>query len=432
MPDRSTRSEWLSERTGLTLLALVSATLAMLILLPYLQYILLGIVLAYILMPAQRRLEPAVGSMTAALTLVVVAILAILLPMMYVLAIALREALQVLTAVQEGSIGMADIEQRFEGTAYPIDLGEMYGTYQEPIGTAVQGIATSGIEIVSGLPGLLIGLTVTVFVLFALLRDGDRLVAWIRYVLPIDDDIQRELLADLDQLMWASVVGNVLVAAIQAVALGIGLVVLGVPAVVLLTVATFVLALLPLVGAFGVWVPIAIYLTVTGDVVGAAALVVYGSIVSASDTYLRPALIGRTSAFNSAIIVVGIFGGIVVFGAVGLFVGPVVLGGAKVTLDAFARERARETASKAELEDGDATEDPAVDTEHETGIREDADEGPDAESDGARETPVDTGDETSAETDTATDPSTDADVDRERGRTSGTDGDSAAGSDSDR
>ncbi|WP_440771530.1 AI-2E family transporter [Natronorubrum sp. DTA28] len=436
MTDRSSRPEWLSERTGLTLLALVSAILATLIFLPYLQYILLGVVLAYILMPAQRRLERTVGSMTAALTLVVVAILAILLPMLYVLAVALREALELLTAVQEGSLGMADIERRLEVIGQPDDLIQLFETYQEPIGTAAQGLATSGIELVSGLPGLLIGLTVTVFVLFALLRDGDRLVAWIRHVLPIDDDIQRELLADLDQLMWASVVGNVVVAAIQAVALGIGLAILGVPAVVLLTVMTFVLALLPLIGAFGVWVPVSLYLLAAGDIVGAIALVVYGSIVSASDTYLRPALIGRTSALNSAIIVVGIFGGIVVFGAVGLFVGPVVLGGAKVTLDAFARERAAETGAEPGLEDDEETEDPAVDTEHETGIRTDADEDSNGGGDGARETPVDAGDGSSGETGDesadVTDSSVEAEADLEDDRTVEPDADSTAGTDSDR
>ncbi|ELY45425.1 AI-2E family transporter [Natronorubrum tibetense] len=398
MPDRSSRPEWLSERTGLALLALVSAILATLILLPYLQYVLLGVVLAYILMPAQRRLERTVSSMTAALTLVVVAILAILLPMLYVLAVALREAIELLTAVQDGTLGMADVERRLEVVGQPDDLVELFETYQEPIGTAAQGLATSGIELVSGLPGLLIGLTVTVFVLFALLRDGDRLIVWTRHVLPIDDDIQRELLADLDQLMWASVVGNVIVAAIQAVALGIGLAILGVPAVVLLTVATFVLALLPLIGAFGVWVPVSLYLLVAGDPVGAVALVVYGSIVSASDTYLRPALIGRTSALNSAIIVVGIFGGIVVFGAVGLFVGPVVLGGAKVTLDAFARERAAAAGAEPGLEETEETEDPAVDTEEESGIRTGADDDSDEEGDGARKTPVDTGDESTDRT----------------------------------
>jgi len=57
-----------------------------------------------------------------------------------------------------------------------------------------------------------------------------------------------------------------------------------------------------------------------------AAMTVYGLLVTFSDSYLRPALIGRTSAFNSAIVVVGIFGGLIAFGAVGLFIGPVVLG----------------------------------------------------------------------------------------------------------
>ncbi|APX96379.1 AI-2E family transporter [Natronorubrum daqingense] len=369
MSDRSTPSRWFSERPGLSLLTILSTALAVLIILPYLQYVLLAIVLAYVLMPAQRRLEQYVRSMTAALVLVAVAILVILLPVMYVLAIALREALQLLTAIQEGTLGMADIEQRLEATGYVIDLSDLYETYQEPIGTAAQGLATSGIELVSGLPGLLIGLTVTLFVLFALLRDGDRLVVWIQQVLPIEAEIQEELLTELDRLMWASVVGNVLVAAIQALALGIGLAVLGLPAVVFLTVATFVLALLPLVGAFGVWVPVALYLLVVGDFVGAGALVIYGSIVSASDTYLRPALIGRTSAFNSAIIVVGIFGGIIIFGAVGLFVGPVILGGAKVTLDVFAREQTAELKPPIGPGSDRPAADPAVDTSAQTGVR---------------------------------------------------------------
>lgn len=62
-----------------------------------------------------------------------------------------------------------------------------------------------------------------------------------------------------------------------------------------------------------------------------------------SDTYLRPTIINRSGALNVAVITVGIFGGITVFGVVGLFIGPVVLGGTKVVLDQFARERAEST-----------------------------------------------------------------------------------------
>ncbi|MCU4925567.1 AI-2E family transporter [Halobacteria archaeon AArc-dxtr1] len=340
MSDRHGLSKWLSDSAGLALLAFASAVLAALIVLPYVQYVLLGAVLAYIFAPAQRRLERYVRSGVAALVLVAVAILAIILPTMYLLAVALREALEVVAAVQDGQLSMGDIERQLEAIGYAGDMGDLYDAYQEPISTGIQGLASSALGFIGGLPNILIGLTVTLFVLFGLLRDRRRFLAWVRWVLPVEEELQRELFAEIDQLMWASVVGNVAVAAIQAVLLGIGLYLLGVPAVAFLTVATFVLALLPLVGAFGVWVPVTIYLLIVGRPVAAAMLVVYGSLVSASDTYLRPALIGRTSAFNSAIVVVGIFGGLVVFGAVGLFIGPVVLGGAKVTLDVFAEQRA--------------------------------------------------------------------------------------------
>jgi predicted PurR-regulated permease PerM len=370
MSTRPDLSEWLSDRVGLVALTLVSVFLALLIILPYLQYVLLGVILAYILMPAQRRLECYVRPMTAALALVVVAILAILLPIMYVLAIAIGQALEVATAIQDGTLNVEDFEDRIAEMGYTVDLQDTYSTYQEPIATGLQGLAQPIIEFVSGVPGILIGLTVTLFVLFALLRDGDRLVRWVRYVLPVEDHVQRELLNELDQLMWASVVGNVVVAIIQAVLLGVGLAVLGVPAVVLLTVGAFVAALLPLIGVFAVWMPVSIYLVVVGETVPAAILVAYGLLVSASDTYLRPALIGRTSAFNSAIVVVGIFGGLIVFGAVGLFIGPVVLGGAKITLDLFAREWA---ISQGNPPVGPLpAADPAAETAGSTGITEES------------------------------------------------------------
>ncbi|WP_306059386.1 AI-2E family transporter [Natronococcus wangiae] len=363
-------SERLSDRLGLTVLTAVSVLLAMLIIMPYLQYVLLGVILAYILMPAQRRLENYVRSMTAALVLVVVAVLAILLPVMYVLAVAFGQALEVAMSVQDGSLNVEDIEQRIAETGYTVDLQDTYSTYQEPIATGLQGVATGAIEFVGGVPAILIGITVTVFVLFALLRDGDRLVNWVRYVVPIEDRVQRELLEELDQLMWASVVGNVAVAIIQAILLGVGLAALGVPAVVLLTVGAFVAALLPLIGVFAVWMPISIYLLAVGQPVTGAILVVYGLLVSASDTYLRPALIGRTSAFNSAIIVVGIFGGLVVFGAVGLFIGPVVLGGAKITLDLFAREWS--TSRGEPPAEPEPAADPAAETADDTGITDES------------------------------------------------------------
>ncbi|WP_418285814.1 AI-2E family transporter [Halorubrum sp. DTA46] len=335
---------WLSEDNALTIFAAVATLLAALLIFTYLQYVLFAMVLAYILAPAQQKLEERVSSMTAAIALVVASVLVIFIPLAYILAIAVQQGLQLLTTLREGDFSPEMIQDRLETVGFVIDIELLYATYQEPIGEGLQGVAVSTLTAVSGLPDVLIGLTITVFVLFALLREGERLIAWVRTVVPVDERVQRDLLEELDTLMWASVVGNVAVAGIQAILLGVGLVLVGMPGVVFLIVATFILSLLPLVGAFGVWVPVSGYLFATGRPLAGGLFVGYGLLVSVSDVYLRPALIGRSGTINVAIIVLGIFGGVVLFGAIGLFVGPVVLGGAKVVLDLFARERAESTA----------------------------------------------------------------------------------------
>ena len=288
--------------------------------------------------PVQRRAERYVRPTVAAVVVVVTTLLLVLLPLIYLLTIATRQALGVVSAVRNGELDVESIERLIESAGYSVDLVALYEANQGRVAASLEQVTSAALGLVGSLPGMFIGLTVTLFVLFALLRDGKRFVAWVEWVLPIDQGVLDDLRDGVDRLMWASIVGNVAVAAVQALLLGVGLAIAGLPAVVFLTVATFVLTLLPLVGAFGVWVPAAAYLVGVGRPVAGAAIAVYGLLVTFSDLYLRPALIGRTGAFNSATIVIGIFGGLVVFGAVGLFVGPVVLGGAKLVLDSFARE----------------------------------------------------------------------------------------------
>ncbi|WP_436927937.1 AI-2E family transporter [Halosimplex amylolyticum] len=375
MPDTADPPDWLVERPGLAAFALASALLALAVLLPYLQFVLFGVVLAYILFPVQRRLERFVRPTFAALGVVAATLLLVLIPLVYVVSIAVQQAFGLVTAIREGDLDIETVEGLLETNGYAVDLVALYESNQERIAGAIREVTMGAIDVVGTLPGLFIGVTVTLFVLFALLRDGERLAAWFQWVLPIDDAILDELRKGLDELMWASVVGNVAVAAIQAVMLGAGLFVAGVPAVVFLTVATFVLTLLPLVGAFGVWIPAAAYLVATGRQTAGAAIAVYGLFVTFSDSYLRPALIGQTAAFNSATVVVGIFGGLVVFGAVGLFVGPVVLGGAKLALDCFARASAEGPTvhdAPERTADGPESADAAADTE--TNAADDPDE----------------------------------------------------------
>lgn len=340
MTKQDATADWPSNRVGLSILAVVSGVFAAVIIFTQLSYILLAIILAYVLTPAQERLEQHMSAGTAAFALTLLSVLALFVLVGYIITIAIQQGLALFSSVQAGEFSPGAIQDRIAIIGYVVDVDLLYATYQESIGSGVDRLASGAMIAIGGLPGVFLGLTVTAFVLFVLLRDRERFLNWMLKVIPLSETVQTELMTELDDLMWASVVGNVAVAAIQAVLLGAGLLLVGMPGAVFLTLATFLLCLLPLVGAFGVWVPVSIYLLGVGRPMPALIIVIIGSVVSVSDSYLRPAIINRSGALNVAVITVGIFGGIVVFGVVGLFIGPVVLGGTKLVLDQFAKERA--------------------------------------------------------------------------------------------
>ena len=86
------------------------------------------------------------------------------------------------------------------------------------------------------------------------------------------------------------------------------------------------LSIIPVFGAFMIWVPAAIYLALEGDWTKALILTAWGSIViGLIDNFLYPLLVGERSRMHTVAIFIAIMGGLVAFGAAGLIVGPVVL-----------------------------------------------------------------------------------------------------------
>ncbi|MCA1820154.1 MAG: AI-2E family transporter, partial [Halobacteriales archaeon] len=115
---------------------------------------------------------------------------------------------------------------------------------------------------------------------------------------------------------------------IQGVLGGIGFLVLGVPNAVLWGAVMAILALLPVLGTFMVWVPAAIYLFIQGHVWQGIAMLIWGTFVVMifMDNVVRPRLIGNRADIHPMFVLVGVLGGAAVFGFVGLFLGPLLVG----------------------------------------------------------------------------------------------------------
>lgn len=178
----------------------------------------------------------------------------------------------------------------------------------------------------ASIAGGLLELTLSLFLVFFFYRDGERLAGFVRalvYRLLFErTDHYIELVAGTVRRVVNGVIGT---AAAQAIVAFIGFLIAGVPGAVLLAGFTFMLSLIPM-GPPLVWIPVTIWLFLQESYGMAAFMGVYGfAVISSVDNIVKPYLISRGGNLPLVVVLIGVFGGLIAFGFMGLFLGPVLL-----------------------------------------------------------------------------------------------------------
>jgi len=169
-------------------------------------------------------------------------------------------------------------------------------------------------------------LVIMLFALFYFYRDGKGALQTIRSLIPLTDREANGMFARIGDTIIATVNGSISVALIQAVMAGVMYTILGVPAAVLWSVATFIMALVPVFGTFLIWGPIAAYLALSGSWVKALVLIGWGlTAIGTIDNFLYPYLVGGRLRLHTVPTFFALVGGIGLFGPAGLILGPLVL-----------------------------------------------------------------------------------------------------------
>ncbi len=320
------------------LVALVlAALLSFVILLPFLEYVIAAVIFAYVLHPLHVRLEERIGSQGSALVLMAGALVLVVMPVVYVIRVFVRD----LQAIAAGDVGLdiATVEEQIEAfTGLEVELEAV--DFLTEVGEL---IAATLFNDVTGILAMVleftIGLALLLFLVFYLLRDGRSFVAWLRETIPLPERVTDRLFTRIHRITWGAVIGHAFAALVQAVVAGFGLYLAGIPNVVFWTFVMFLLAFLPIIGAFLVWAPAAVYLILIGETASGVLLGIYGlTVVSMIDYYARPLVIDRQARLNPGIILIGVFGGVYTLGFVGLFVGPIAIGVLAAILETFRLE----------------------------------------------------------------------------------------------
>jgi len=195
------------------------------------------------------------------------------------------------------------------------ELERLFTTVRDRIGPLLRGTAD-----------MLLQTAMTLFFLFFLFRDQQLILDTLRSHLPLSDEETSNFFERSWQMIYSTINGILIVAAVQGFLGGLMFWILGLPGPILWGFVMIVLSTIPMLGAFVIWIPAALYLLILSQWWKAIILLVWGSfVVGLIDNLLYPMLVGRDTRTHTLPVFIAISGGIVVFGASGLILGPLVL-----------------------------------------------------------------------------------------------------------
>ncbi len=211
-------------------------------------------------------------------------------------------------------------------STFDINIAQVRGWLVEGSRALLQWLASMGGKVFLGAVGTVVGFVLMIFMLFFFVRDGAEMVATARELIPMARNYKAKLFDHLASVTRAMVYGTGLTALIQGTLVGIAFLIVGLPSPLVFGVIAALAALLPVGGTALVWIPAAIALAVQGRWGATIFIVIWGSLlVSLVDNVVRPMLVSGRASVGTLTVFIGVLGGISAFGAIGLFLGPVVL-----------------------------------------------------------------------------------------------------------
>jgi predicted PurR-regulated permease PerM len=322
-------------KSFLVLLAIVISIVFMLMIRAFFVALLLAGIFTGLSQPLYRRLLRLLRGRRAAASAatIMIVLLVIVIPLTGFLGVVASQAVQVSQSVTpwiEQQVSQPDALDRllaripfFDRLApYQDQIAAKIGELAGRLGTfLVNNIAAATMGTVS----FLFQLFIMLYAMFFFLTDGARILDRILYYTPLAPKEEERLVERFVSVSRATIKGTLMIGILQGAAAGLGFFVAGIGGSAFWGTVMAVLSIIPGVGAALIWVPGVVYLLTAGKIVAAVGLAVWCAVVVGTmDNLLRPRLVGKDAKMSDLMILLGTLGGILLFGAVGFIIGPII------------------------------------------------------------------------------------------------------------
>jgi predicted PurR-regulated permease PerM len=291
---------------------------------PYLQYILLGLLLAFLCYPVYKRMIPRMNASLSAVLIMIAVLLVVILPSIWLTQSLIAQATTTYESLQASGtrLNSSDIAASINAyTGFVSDdlIANALEDARNTLRTAIPHLLSRAGEI-------LIGLALVFIVMYFALKEGrswiDRLSGWV----PIRKSYKVRLQRDIEGATRALFFGQVLVSVLIGILCGSIFAAFGVSNAIFWGFVMMICAFLPLLGAPMVYVPAGIILAINDRWIAAISIVALCTIiVLVMDNIVRPKIVSRQAEIHPLTVIIGAIGGLYLLGFLGFILGPLIL-----------------------------------------------------------------------------------------------------------
>jgi len=296
--------------------------LSYLIVAPFLQYLLFGIIFAVLFYPIYNWLRKGIGDSMSAFFVLALTLVLVIVPGVWLLAMLYVQATGAYQLVTSSG---------FNGTEITNTLTSWTGIdVHEVLVEAIRYLGKTAAEslpgIITSTGGILLGVFLLFFAMYYALKDGKDWYMEASQALPLRPAQRRLLLANVERSTKALFFGQILTSVLQGVVNGAVLWYFGVSNPIFWGFVMMLLAFLPFVGTPFVYIPAGAILIFNGQWLEGSLIIVLCSLfLFLIDNYIRPLFVSKSTGIHPLIVIVGALGGIYFMGILGFLIGPLIL-----------------------------------------------------------------------------------------------------------
>ncbi len=285
--------------------------------------------------PLHRRLTGWIGGRRAigAVATILIVLLLIVLPLSAFFGIVASEAVDVSSSVTPWVQRQLSQPDELDRLLERIPFFDRLQPYQDQIAAKIGELAgllgsflvSSIAHMTRGTFNFFLQLFVMLYAMFFFLIGGRGILERILYYMPLSSENEARMVDRFVSVTRATIKGTLVIGLVQGGLAGLAFWVAGIGAPAFWGTVMAVLSIIPGIGTGLVWGPAVIYLFAVGRAGAAIGLLIWcTAVVGTADNFLRPRLVGRDTRMSDLLVLLGTLGGLFLFGAIGIIVGPIV------------------------------------------------------------------------------------------------------------